>query len=189
MALFALTGLAQACPVVGDVATGVEVTYDDGGRSVITRNASGEVREAEYFDDTSPVIYVAANGVIETGYIDTETATTDRFTYSFSTNDLLPLGTWIARDGEQITFDEDDAEINRIPFILRTRGEVDYQIGDCTFRAIPLETYYYEPGEPSVINFMYLVDLKVPILVGDAFLVGGMADSSPRKPLTIRAVE
>lgn len=180
--------VAQTCPTGADMARGVEVTYEDGTRSVITRDASGVVHEAEYWDGDTPYIYIAANGVLETGYIDPDTGAADSFTYTFPTDDLLPLKPWTGRQGEQITTDTSGNQINRIPFHFRTRDLASFSIGDCTFDAMPIETYYQEPGDPSMVEFIYLIDLGIPINVGYSYLTGGIGSAEPTKPVQIRPV-
>ena len=39
---------------------------------------------------------------------------------------------------------------------------------------VPLETYYFQPGDPSMVEFAYLTELAVPISVGYSYLAGGM---------------
>lgn len=180
---------ATACPSAGDTRAGVEVTYADGTRSIITRDATGAVREAEYLDGDTPYIYIAGNGVLETGYLDPHSDTSDTFSYTFDTDDLLPVRAWSGRAGEQITTDADGTEINRIPFTFRTRGETEATIGDCAYRAIPLETYYYEPGEPSMVEYIYLLDLDIPVITGHAYFGDGFGGAEPNPPVSIRAAD
>lgn len=145
------------------------------------------MREEEESDTSEPFVYIAANGVLETGYIDAETGAADKFTYSFPTDDILPLSAWSGQRGEQITTDADGAEINRIPFAWRTRGPTTFTLGDCAFEAIPLETYYYEPGDPSMVEFIYLTELRIPIAIGYAYL-GGFGSAELYNPIAIRPV-
>lgn len=167
---------------------GVEVEYSEGSTSVITRDAYGEVREKESLGGTQIHVYIAANGVLETGYIDTEAGTEDRFTYNFSTEDILPLEPWSGQSGEQVTMNADGEEINRIPFAWRTRGPTTFTLGECSYASIPLETYYYEPGDPSMVEFAYLIDLQIPIAIGYAYLAGGIGSAEPYHPVAIRPV-
>lgn len=185
LVLYALS--AAACPTADDAEVGIEITYPDGVRSIITREASGAVRETEYWDGETAYVYFSANGLIETGYLDPETNTTDSISYTFDTSDLLPVRPWLTRSGEQIVTNADGVAIDRVPFTLRTRNETIATIGDCTFRAIPLETYYYSPGEPSMVEYIYLLDLGIPVSVGHAYLVGGFASGEANIPIAIRA--
>ena len=168
--------------------SGVEIEYADGHNSVITREPSGAVREEESSDGARPYIYIAANGVLETAYIDAETGAEDSFTYSFSTDDILPLQPWSGQRGEQVTTDANGEEINRIPFEWRTRGPAVFALGDCTYDTIPLETYYFEPGDPSVVEFAYLTELRIPIAIGYAYLGGGFPSAELYNPVAIRPV-
>lgn len=179
-------GWADTCPTPDDALTGIEIQYPDGRRSIITRDTTGTVREEEDSGGDAPYVYITENGVIETGYIDAETGARDRFTYSFATDDLIPLTAWSGDRGEQITTDDSGAEINRIPFAWRTRGATSIRIGDCLFASIPLETYYYEPGDPSMVEYAYLTDLGIPIAVGYAFFGGGIGSAEPDYPVSIR---
>ena len=187
-ALLALAAPAAACPTDEDTARGIEITYADGSRSVITRNAAGEVREAEYFDGDTPYIYISANGLIETGYRDPDSGASDKFSYTFDTDDLLPLQPWFGRAGEQIVTDADGVEVDRVGYSFQTRAEITAIIGDCSYRAIPLETYYRTPGDPSMVEFLYLLDLGIPVNVGYAYLAGGFGAAEPNAPVAIAAV-
>ena len=155
---------------------------------MITRDASGEVRELEFTDSDKPYVYIAANGVLETGYVDPDSGAADSFSYSFATDDLLPLQPWSGREGEQITTDADGEELNRIPFSFRTRGATTIDIGGCRYAMVPLETYYFEPGDPSMVEFAYLTELAVPISVGYSYLAGGMGTAETSTPIGIRPV-
>lgn len=186
LAALPLAGRADTCPTAADVATGVVVEYADGMSSVITRDASGAVREEETSGGAQPYIYIAANGLLETGFIDAETGTEDKFSYSFSTDDILPLQPWSGEEGEQVTTDTAGEEINRIPFAWRTRGLTTWTLGGCSYDAIPVETYYYEPGDPSMVEFVYLTELRIPIAVGYAYLGGGIGSAEPYRPVSIR---
>lgn len=192
-ALSALLGTAtlawaDACPTSADTRQGIEVIYADGTTSVITRDPYGEVRETETWGGETPVTYITANGVIETGYLDPENGEQDTFSYSFATDDILPLRPWSGRSGQQVTTDASGTEINRVQFAWRTRDLGTFKISGCTFRSIPLETYYYEPSGPSMIEYAYLVDLGVPINVGSSFFSGGIGSGVPNIPVKIRAL-
>lgn len=155
---------------------------------MITRAPDGTVRDEETVNDTPEYVYIAGNGVFETGFIDLSTGERNSFTYTFPTDDLLPLKPWSGREGEQVTLDGDGTETNRIPFSYRTRGETVEELGGCTFTIIPLETYYFEPGDPSMVEFRYVVELGVPVNVGYAYLNGGIGSAEPYHPVSISAV-
>lgn len=186
LAALPLAGRADTCPTSADVATGVIVDHADGMTSVITRDASGAVREEETSAGSPPYIYIAANGLLETGFIDGETGAEDGFAYSFSTDDILPLRPWSSDRGEQVTTDSSGEEITRIPFEWRTRGLTTWTLGGCSYAAIPVETYYHEPGDPSMVEFVYLTELRIPIAVGYAYLGGGIGSAEPYRPVAIR---
>lgn len=112
-------------------------------------------------------VYLSDNGLIETGYTETGQAHETTFTYSFATDDLAPPVPWMSREGEQVTTENGD-DIDRATFSLHTRGERDYRIGDCTFRSIAFQTFArYEDGD-SMVEFVYLLDLGIPIPISYA---------------------
>lgn len=171
---------ALACPVADDLTAGVRVDYADDSYSVITREADGSIRETEHADG-EVYIYVTANGLLETGYEEPATGTHDTFKYTFDTSELVPPAPWRGQRGEQITVDQDGAETNRVGFSYHTRGASTYAIGDCSFPAIGLQTYYENPDEKSLVEFVYLLDLGVSIITG----YGGPGYYDPQRPTRI----
>lgn len=153
-------GAQTSCPTPEDVTTGVEVTYPD-SRSVVTRDAEGSVREDEVSDDVT-YTYLSDNGLIETGFSESGQDVETVFSYSFSTGDLAPPASWTARSGEQVTL-EKGAEVARVPFSLHTRGEGTYRIGGCTFPAIAFQTFTRHDDGASMVEFIYLLDLGIPL--------------------------
>lgn len=170
----------MACPVADDLTAGVRVDYADDSYSVITREADGSIRETEHADG-EVYIYVTANGLLETGYEEPATGTHDTFKYTFDTSELVPPAPWRGQRGEQITVDQDGAETNRVGFSYHTRGASTYAIGDCSFPAIGLQTYYENPDEKSLVEFVYLLDLGVSIITG----YGGPGYYDPQRPTRI----
>jgi hypothetical protein len=156
-----LAGQALACPTSEDVlGDGVRITFDDGRYSVITRDASGAVVETER-DNGATYVYEADGGLLETGYV--EDGVRDVFTYDFDTSDILPLRPWSRDAGVQIALNESGEEIERVGFSYHTLGESTYDIGDCSYAAIRVLTYYaFEDGQ-TMIELTYLIELGIPI--------------------------
>ncbi len=171
---------AVACPTADDALTGLRVEYADESYSIIRRNASGAVLETEYSGD-AVYEYEASGGLLETGYREVGADTADRFEYTFDTSSLVPPRPWIGMAGEQITIDKTGTEIERLPFEVHTRGTQRYRIGDCEYEAIGVQTYYTSPDEKSLVEFIYLFDLNVPVVVG----FGGPGYYDARKPVSI----
>jgi hypothetical protein len=158
-----VAGHAVACPTQSDVTNGVRVTFDDGKYSIITRDASGAVSETEVIDGEA-VTYESANGILETGYV--EDGTRDTFTDDFETSGILPLEPWSRESGTQILTDESGAVVERVGFSYHTLGQSSYAIGECTYDAIRVLTYYqFEDGQ-SMVELTFLTDLGFPINTG-----------------------
>ncbi|MEM9972314.1 MAG: hypothetical protein AAF762_14635, partial [Pseudomonadota bacterium] len=106
------------------------------------------------------------------------------YTYSFPTDDILPLQEWAGQSGTQIERDVEGVVVGTVDFSWRTRGREPFQIGDCTYDAIPLETVYSSEDGTSLTEFRFLVDLGIPVVVG--YYADGAADLYP--PQRISAV-
>ncbi len=171
---------AVACPTADDALTGFRVEYADGSYSIIRRDASGAVFETEYSGD-AVYEYEASGGLLETGYREVGSDSVDRFKYTFDTSSLVPPRPWTGMAGEQITIDQTGEEIERLPFSVHTRGTGRYRIGDCEYDAIGVQTYYTNPDEKSLVEFIYLFGLDVPVLVG----FGGPGYYDARPPVSI----
>ncbi len=181
----AIPALAN-CPGPDDVAVGVRVDLEEGDYSILTRDADGVVRDEEYLVDLDdPVTYVSENGVLETAYLSPYEEESAFYSYSFATDGILPLKEWAGQNGQQTERDTKGDVVGTIDFAWRTRGLESFSIGDCTYDAIPLETYYSDEDGTSMTEFRYLVDLGIPVVVG--FYMDGVADLYP--PVKISVVE
>ncbi len=179
----ALIGSAAGaqCPTSADLAGGVRVQYRD-GYSIITRDDQGVVTEEEHSGE-DVYQYVTENGVLETGYIETAAGISDRFSYTFDTSKLLPLDEWSGQAGEQITLNEAGVEVERVAFSYHTRGQLKYSIGACTFDSIAFQTFQRYPDGTSMVEFQFLLDLGVPVVVG--FGGDGVFDSYPPQSISV----
>ncbi len=154
--------------------------YGDDSYSVITRDGLGVVRETEHSGDDL-YVYISANGLLETAYEEPGNDVQDFFDYTFDTADIAPPRPWTGQSGVQITRDKNGAEVDRLDFSYRTRGLTTLTIGDCSFEAIAVQTYYDNPEGKSMVEFAYLMELGVPIITG--FAGPGYVD--PQKPTRI----
>lgn len=175
---------ALACPSSGDLGKGIRVDYGDESYSIITRDAAGTLREVEYSGD-EVYVYVTENGLLETGYEEPGADTADRFEYTFDTSAIVPPEPWSGQRGEQITRDKDGAEVERLGFSYYTRGRTDFSIGECRYAAMGVQTYYDNPDERSLVEFVCLLDLGVPLVLG----YGGPGYFEPHTPTAISAVD
>ncbi|MCG6882435.1 MAG: hypothetical protein LJE62_01630 [Silicimonas sp.] len=163
-----------------DALTGIRVGYGDGSYSIVTRDPSGAVRETEYSGD-DVVDYVAEGGLLETAYRDRADGAWEFFEYSFDTTSLVPPTPWSSASGEQVSRDEAGNETHRVPFSIHMRGRTSYRIGDCVYDGIGVQTYYRNPEETSLVEFVYLIDLGLPLVVG----FGGPGYFDGRRPVSI----
>ena len=144
------------------------------------------MREEEYLPDLDETVtYVTENGVIETAYLSPSEEESAFYSYSFPTDDILPLAEWSGQEGEQIESDIAGEVVATYGFSWRTRALETFAIGDCVYDAIPLETIYIDEYGSTLTEFRYLVDLGVPVVMG--YYADGAAELFP--PVSISAVE
>lgn len=174
---------ASACPTADDLTTGIRVEYGEDGYSIVTRDPSGVIRETEYAGE-DVYVYITANGLLETAYEEPAANTFDTFEYTFDTTGLFPLKPWSGQRGEQIARDRDGNEFDRLGYSYHTRGQGQYTIGECQFTSIPFQTYYDNPDEQSVVEFVYLMELGIPLAIG----YGGPGYFDAHRPTDISAV-
>lgn len=177
--LAVLAGQALACPTVDDVASGVRITFDDDTYSIYSRDSAGAVIEQQH-DDGETFIFEASNGLLETGYI--EDGVRDTFDYDFDTSNLFPLKPWSRMEGTQTVRDENGDLVENVGFQFHTLGESTYRIGDCSYAAMRVLTYYkFEDGN-SMVELTYLKDLGIPVNTG--FRADGIVDVYRAKSIT-----
>lgn len=124
------------------------------------------MREDEDAGDGVTISYISQNGFLETGYMESDTGVSDRFTYSFDMPAAGALEPWIGQQGDQVSYDSDNVEYNRVPFSWKTRGLQKRKIADCNYDVIPLETYYYEPDGNSMVEFLWIPELGIAVTSG-----------------------
>lgn len=153
-----------ACPVSSDAKTGIKIEYAD-SYSIHTRDADGSVTETEYSGDEINQ-YIAGNGLLETAFVVAADDVADQFSYTFDTSALVPPKPWSGNRGEQITYDGQGEEVDRVEYSYHTRGFKPYRIGPCTYSSIAFQTYQHFPDGKSMVEFVYLLDLGIPVPVG-----------------------
>ncbi len=151
---------------------------------MITRDAEGVVRETEYSDGET-YVFTSENGLLETAYEEPGTENHDRFDYTFDTSNLIPPKTWSGQTGQQIRLDKDGVEQERLGFFYRTRGLGEIAIGDCIYETVAVQTYYDNPDGRSLVEFVYLLDLGIPLAIG----FGGPGYFDPYIPQRISAID
>ncbi len=167
-----------ACPVLDDLATGIEIVFDDGHRSMFTRDTDGVTTERVFGQDGASFNFLTDNGVLETGYYelsspDGEPEAWKTYEYGFDVSEILPLKEWSGQSGYQIAFGPDGAEESRIIFGYRTQTSGPVMVGDCSYTGIPLETYYRNGNEGfRAVNFTFIHELEIPITLSYADYAG-----------------
>lgn len=176
--------LGQTCLTADDALSGIEVLFSDGARSVVIRAPDGSVTEVEDIGEGKLYTYIAGNGFLESGYIEGTDKRPDRFTYTFDVMRHAPPGPEQGQSGEQITIGPDGNQISRVPFAWQS-GRVESQEYDrCDYDVIPIQTRYGYPEGETVVDFVWLIDLQIPLNVGISYPSG----TTTRLPLLLKGM-
>ena len=174
LAAIALTGAALACPDADDALKGIELVYDEGTRSIITRGADGSVTEVEYADDGVFYTYIAEKGLLETGYRSSDAERMDRFEYSFQQPTPETIAPWSGDRGEQVTYDAANNETERISISWLSRGRQTQEVAGCDYEVIPFQVIYFEPDNFWSVEFIWIPDLAIHIALGHSNFSGSV---------------
>lgn len=167
-----MAGQTLACPTADDAANGIRIDFDSDFYSVFVRDPSGAVVETQHTDDGETFVFESANGLIETAYI--EDGVRDTFSYDFETSNLFPLKPWARVQGTQTVRDENGALIETVGFHFHTLGESTFRVGDCSYAAMRVQTFYQFEDGHSMVELTYLMDLGFPI--NTAYRADGIVD-------------
>lgn len=182
---------ALACPTASDLAAGIEITFetdDDPLVLVYSRRDDGALIEREDYGDGVFGFIVADDGVLETAYFEADAAASNpsgmiRYAYDFSVE--FPLEPWKSFAGQQTEMTEGESDIT-IPAKVSVLGTAPLTIGDCTYTATEIRTYYYRDEGFLEIHQDFLGELDAPILRG--YHDSGY-DGFNYNPVAIRALE
>ena len=169
--LLLVAEMALACPTKDDLGKGIKMAFDGAPGSVFTRDADGALVESEKDGDTT-YHYVSANGVLETGYFETTVGEEGRkfnetYTYSFDAAAIFPLEAGKAASGEQTATGPDLEEPAVVAFRYVVNPEETVEVGDCSYRIVPVDTFYYNDDGIFVVVLGHMPELGVTVLMAD----------------------
>lgn len=166
-----LAGAAAACPTKDDLAGGIAMSFDGASGSVFTQDADGALVEAEKDGDTT-YHYISANGILETGYYETTVGEDGKqydetYAYSFDAGAIFPLDAGKTASGEQTATGPDLETPAVVPFRYVVNAEETVSVGECTYRIVPVDTFYYNDDGIFVVVLGHMPELGVTVLMAD----------------------
>ena len=161
-----------ACPVAGDLSTGIRVTFEDGIVIEYTEREPGIVEEAEIDSHDGSIYYI----VTERGILEIENyslfpdSTTPedfvRFEYDFDKDVVFPLEPGKTDGGKQIMLNATGEEVDQA-FIRYSVGNPGrFSVGACDYEMLPVQLNMNRGGSPMVIRLAYLPELDMSVVEG-----------------------
>lgn len=169
-ALAALVGpvVAQAsCPVAADMATGVQIDFDDASHEIYDL-LDGDLRVRQFFDDDDTVnVLIYAGGIVQKSYTEARFGGYGtKYSYDFDVDGVLPLKPGDKVTGTANSVDTDGVE-EASAYSLEAGQIETVEIGDCSYQMMLVtETMVYPEGK-YVYVLGFLPELGVNYIVTD----------------------